>query len=87
MKKISLVLLLFHWLTALTAQHPYSKAVNEQIARVETSLSGDLVIDGKLYTLTQRMKQYHVAELSVAIAPIKITIMTEGPNNVKASCV
>jgi hypothetical protein len=50
---------------------------------VENSLSGDLVIDGKLYTLTERMKQYNVAGLSVAVAPIKITIMIEEPNNVK----
>ena len=67
MKKISLVLLLCHWLTALTAQQPYSKAVNEQIARVETSLSGSLVIDGKTYTLSERMKHYNVSGLSVAV--------------------
>jgi CubicO group peptidase (beta-lactamase class C family) len=45
MKKISLAVLLCHWLTAVTAQQHYSKAINEQIARVETSLSGGLVID------------------------------------------
>jgi len=67
MKKISLAVLLCHWLIAVTAQQPYSKAVNEQIARVETNLSGDLVIDGKLYTLSERMKHYHVAGLSVAV--------------------
>jgi len=31
MKKISLVLLLCHWLTALTAQQQYSKAVDAQM--------------------------------------------------------
>src|SRR5579859_1843114 len=67
MKKISLAFLLCLWLTALTAQQPYSKVVNEQIARVETSLSGGLVIDGKLYTLSERMKHYNVAGLSVAV--------------------
>jgi len=67
MKNISLVLLLCHWLTALTAQQPYSKAVNEQIARVETSLSGGLVIDGKTFTLSERMKHYNILGLSVAV--------------------
>ena len=38
MKKISFVLLLLHCLSAATAQQPYSKAVSEQIARVETNL-------------------------------------------------
>jgi hypothetical protein len=56
MKKISFVLLLLHWLTAATAQQPYSKAVKEQIARVETSLSGGLVFDGKTCTLSQQGK-------------------------------
>jgi CubicO group peptidase (beta-lactamase class C family) len=67
MKKISFVLLLLHWLTSATAQRPYSRAVNEQIARVETGLSGGLVIDGKLYTLSERMKHYNIAGLSVAV--------------------
>lgn len=67
MKKISLVFLLCHWLTVLTAQQQYSKAVNEQIGRVETSLSGGLIVDGKLYTLSERMKHYNVAGLSVAV--------------------
>jgi hypothetical protein len=43
MKKISFAVLLCHWLTAVTAQQHYSKAVNEQIARVEASLSTGLV--------------------------------------------
>jgi CubicO group peptidase (beta-lactamase class C family) len=67
MRKISLAVLLCHWLTAVTAQQHYSKAVNEQIARVETSLSGGLVIDGKLYNLSERMKHYNAAGLSVAV--------------------
>jgi CubicO group peptidase (beta-lactamase class C family) len=67
MRKISLAVLLCHWLTAVTAQQHYSKAVNEQIARVETNLSGGLVIDGKLYNLSERMKHYNVAGLSVAV--------------------
>jgi CubicO group peptidase (beta-lactamase class C family) len=67
MKKISLAVLLCHWLIAVTAQQHYSKAVNEQIARVETNLSGGLVIDGKLYSLSERMKHYNVAGLSVAV--------------------
>ena len=66
MRKISLAILMFHWLTAVTAQH-YSKTVNEQITQVEASLSGRLVIDGKLYTLSERMKKYNVAGLSVAV--------------------
>lgn len=67
MRKISLAVLLCHWLTTVTAQQHYSKAVNEQIAWVETSLSGGLVIDGKLYNLSERMKHYNVAGLSVAV--------------------
>jgi len=67
MKKISLAVLLCHLLTAVTAQQHYSKAVNEQISRVENSLSGGLVIDGKLYTLSERMKKYNVVGLSVAV--------------------
>lgn len=67
MKKISLAVLLCHWLIAVAAQQQYSKAVNEQIARVENSLLGGLVIDGKLYSLSERMKHYNVAGLSVAV--------------------
>lgn len=67
MKKISLAVLLCHWLTVVTAQQHYSKAVNEQIARVEASLSTGLVIDGKLYSLAERMKHYNVQGLSVAV--------------------
>ncbi|MBK8500805.1 MAG: beta-lactamase family protein [Saprospiraceae bacterium] len=67
MRKIILSILLFHWLTAATAQQQYSKAINEKIARVETTLSGGIVIDGKLYTLAERMKHYNVAGLSVAV--------------------
>lgn len=67
MKKISLAVLLCHWLTAVTAQQHYSKAVNEQIARVEANVSGGLIIDGKLYSLTERMKHYNVQGLSVAV--------------------
>src|SRR6186713_2155128 len=63
MRKISLVVLLCHWLTAVTAQQQYSKAVNEQIARVEANLSGGIVIDGKPYTLAERMKHIHVYTL------------------------
>ncbi|MEI9810757.1 MAG: hypothetical protein WDO16_24380 [Bacteroidota bacterium] len=67
MKKISLAVLLFPWLTTITAQQQYSKAVNEQIARVETNLSEGLVIDGKPFTLPERMKHYNVAGLSIAV--------------------
>jgi len=67
MRKINFLLLLLQCLSAATARQPYSKAVNEQIARVETNLSGGMVIDGKLYTLSERMKHYNVAGLSVAV--------------------
>jgi len=63
MKKINFVLLLLQCLSAATAQQPYSKAVREQIAWVETSLSGGIIIDGKLYTLSERMKHYNVPGL------------------------
>jgi hypothetical protein len=67
MRKISLAVFLCHWLTAVIAQQHYSKAINEQIARVETTLSGGMVIDGKTYTLSERIKHYNVAGLSVAV--------------------
>jgi CubicO group peptidase (beta-lactamase class C family) len=67
MRKINFLLLLLQCLSAATAQQPYSKAANEQIARVETNLSGGMVIDGKMYTLSERMKHYNVSGLSVAV--------------------
>ena len=67
MRKINFVVLLLQCLSAATAQQPHSKAVNEQIARVETNLSGGMVIDGKTYTLSERMEHYNVAGLSVAV--------------------
>jgi hypothetical protein len=45
MKKISLAVLIFHCLTAVTAQQQYSETTKEHIARVEASLSTGLVID------------------------------------------
>jgi CubicO group peptidase (beta-lactamase class C family) len=67
MKKISLAILIFHCLTAVTAQQQYSEATKERIARVEASLSAGLVIDGKFYSLAERMKKYNVVGLSVAV--------------------
>ena len=67
MRKVNFVLLLLQCLSAATAQQPYPKAVKEQIARVETNLSGGMVIDGKTYTLSERMKHYNVSGLSVAV--------------------
>ncbi|WP_421798258.1 serine hydrolase [Haliscomenobacter sp.] len=67
MRKISLAIFLCHCLITVSAQQPYSKTVNEQITRVENSLSGGLVIDGKMYSLAERMKHYNVAGLSVAV--------------------
>jgi CubicO group peptidase (beta-lactamase class C family) len=67
MKKISLAILIFHCLTAVTAQQQSSKATKEQIARVEASLTAGLVIDGKFFTLAERMEHYKVAGVSVAV--------------------
>lgn len=67
MKKISLAILLCHCLITVTAQQQYSKDVNEKIAQVENNLAGRMVIDGKLYSLAERMKHYNVAGLSVAV--------------------
>jgi len=67
MKKINFAILLCYWATVVSAQQPDSKAVNEQISRVETNVSGGLIIDGKLYSLTERMKHYNVQGLSVAV--------------------
>jgi hypothetical protein len=63
MKKISLAVFWCHRFTAVAAQQHYSKVVKEQIARVEANVSGGLVIDGKLYSLSERMKHYHLAGL------------------------
>ncbi len=59
MKKVSLVILLALGLTVANAQNPYSKAVNEQIIKVENSLPGG--------TITERMKHYNVKGLSIAV--------------------
>jgi CubicO group peptidase (beta-lactamase class C family) len=67
MRKISLAFLLSLCLIAATAQQQYSRAVNEQIARVEANLWQRMVIDGKWYTLSERMKHYNVAGLTVAV--------------------
>lgn len=71
MKKISFVLLLLQCLSAATAQQSYSKAVEEQIARVENSLlqgnNQPMIIDGKWYTLSERMKHYNIPGLSIAV--------------------
>ncbi|WP_276485638.1 serine hydrolase domain-containing protein [Paraflavitalea pollutisoli] len=67
MKRIFLTILLLQALTALTAQQPSSSTINEQIARVEASLSGGLVVDGKPFTLAERMKHYNVAGVSIAV--------------------
>jgi Beta-lactamase len=78
MRKINFLLLLLQCLSAATAQQPYSKAVNEQIARVETNLSGGMVIDGKMYTLSERMKHYNVSGLSVAVIVAILQLAQQG---------
>ena len=78
MKKISLAVLLCHWLIAVTAQQPYSTAVNEQIARVEANVAGGLIIDGKLISLSERMKHYNVAGLSVAVIDSNKIVWAKG---------
>ena len=67
MRKFCFTVLLFHSLTTVTAQQPYTKDVNEQIVRVENNLSGGIVIDGKPYNLQERMKHYNVKGLSIAV--------------------
>ena len=64
MRKLSFTILLFHVMTTAIAQQ-YSKAVNEQITRVENNLSGGIVMDG--YNLQERMKHYNVSGLSIAV--------------------
>jgi hypothetical protein len=49
MRKINFLLLLLQCLSAATAQQPYSKAVNEQIARVETN--PNLICQQNLYII------------------------------------
>lgn len=67
MKKISLAIFFCHCLIAVTAQQQYSKEVNEKIAQVENNLAGRLVVDGKFYSLAERMKHYNVTGVSVAV--------------------
>lgn len=67
MKKFCFTALLFHSLTTAIAQQSYSKAVHEQITRVENNLSGGIVIDGKPYNLEERMQHYNVKGLSIAV--------------------
>ena len=67
MKKSIFSIILFHCLTAATAQQSYSQAVHEQIVRVENNLSGGIVFDGKPYNLEQRMQHYNVKGLSIAV--------------------
>ncbi|RYY58150.1 MAG: class A beta-lactamase-related serine hydrolase, partial [Chitinophagaceae bacterium] len=65
MRLIILAAVLF-CLSATNAQQ-YSKAIKEQIARVETGLSENLVVDGKHSTLAERMKHYNVKGISIAV--------------------
>jgi CubicO group peptidase (beta-lactamase class C family) len=51
----------------LTAQTTYSKEVEEQIRQVETHLAGTVIINHKLYTLSERMPYYKVKGLSIAV--------------------
>jgi CubicO group peptidase (beta-lactamase class C family) len=67
MKKHLFVVVIFNCLTVASAQQPYSKAVNEQIVRVENNLSGGIVIDNKPYNLEERMQHYNVKGLSIAV--------------------
>jgi len=67
MKKITVAVILCHCLTTVSAQQKYSKEVNEQIARVENGVSGNLVIDGKLYSIAERMKHHNVQGVSIAV--------------------
>jgi CubicO group peptidase (beta-lactamase class C family) len=67
MRKISSAIFLCLLITAVSAQQKYSKAVTEQIARVESNVSGRLIIDGKRFSLAERMKHYNVAGLSIAV--------------------
>lgn len=64
MRKLCFTALLLHCLTAAIGQQ-YSKAVQDQITRVENNLSGGVTIDG--YNLQERMKHYNVTGLSVAV--------------------
>jgi CubicO group peptidase (beta-lactamase class C family) len=59
MKKMSLIVMLALGLTATNAQKPYSKAINEQIVKVENNLPGG--------DITERMKHYNVKGLSIAV--------------------
>lgn len=59
MKIASLIVILTIGVIVANAQKPYSKAVNEQIIKVENNLSGG--------TITERMKHYNVKGLSMAV--------------------
>ena len=67
MIKLFFTLILFHSLSLAIAQLEYSKAVEEQIARVENNLAGRIIIDGKPFNLEERMQHYNVKGLSIAV--------------------
>jgi CubicO group peptidase (beta-lactamase class C family) len=67
MKKSLLAILLVHLLSTASAQQQYSKTVLEQIARVESNLSQGMVVDGKPFTLAERMTHYNAAGVSIAV--------------------
>lgn len=66
--KSTLILVLFCLGLSLgVAQTKYTKEIEEQIKRVENSLSGRVKINGKTYNLQERMAHFKVKGLSIAV--------------------
>jgi CubicO group peptidase (beta-lactamase class C family) len=63
------LVLIITWLgiSTLVAQTTYSKEVEEQIKRVENNLAGRVKVDGKAYTISDRMAFFKVKGLSIAV--------------------
>ncbi len=79
MKTIPFLLVLFlNQTTSHAQQQSYSKAINEQIIRVENNLSGDMVIEDETYNLQERMKHYNVNGISIAVIDSNKIVWAKG---------
>lgn len=67
MKKILLVIAISLCIHFSSGQTSYSKEVEEKIKQVENNLAGRVKVNGKGYTILERMAYYKIKGLSVAV--------------------
>jgi CubicO group peptidase (beta-lactamase class C family) len=67
MKKILLLSILWVNTHSLIAQTVYSKEIEEQIKQVENNLGGRVIINGKPFNIFDRMAEYKVKGVSIAV--------------------